>query len=243
MDPDAMTPYGLALRDFFNGDRNAAVTIRRDDGSVSDLPVDVFFRQPPGFSPLEQAALALCRGHVLDVGAGAGCHSLALQEQGFQVMSIDISPQAVEIMRARGVRHVECIDVFDVKSARPRTFDTLLLMMHGIGMVETLAGLDRFLQHARQLLGPDGQIVCDSLDVRVSIDPVNTAYHEANRQAGRYVGEIRMSFEYNGHAGPVCGWLHVDAETLSHHARQAEWDCRVIHREEHGDYLAQMTQV
>jgi 2-polyprenyl-3-methyl-5-hydroxy-6-metoxy-1,4-benzoquinol methylase len=154
MNPSAMAPYGLALRDFFNGDRQAAVTIRRDDGYVSEMPVDIFFRQPSDFSPLEQAALALCRGHVLDVEAGTGCHSLALQEQGLQVMAIDISPHAVEIMRARGVHHVECIDIFDVKSTSPQPFDTLLLMLHGIGMVETLAGLDRFLHHARGLLSP-----------------------------------------------------------------------------------------
>ncbi len=242
MDPEAMAPYGLALHDSFNRDGSAAVTICRDDGYVSEMPVDVFFRQPPDFSPLEQAALALCQGHVLDVGAGTGCHSLALQDQGFQVMAIDISPHAVEIMRARGVRHVECVDVFDLGRNRLHTFDTLLLMMHGIGMVETLAGMDRFLQHARQLLRPNGQIVCDSLDVRVSTDPIHTAYHEANRQAGRYVGEIRTFFEYQGHVGPVCGWLHVDAETLSHHARQAGWDCRVVHREENGDYLAQLAR-
>jgi hypothetical protein len=157
-------------------------------------------------------------------------------------MAIDISPHTVEIMRARGVHHVECVDVSNVKGTGPQTFDTLLLMMHGIGMVETLAGLDRFLQHARQLLRPGGQILCDSLDVRVSADPIHTAYHEANRQAGRYVGEIRTSFEYRGHAGPVCGWLHVDAETLSLHACRAGWDCRVVHREENGDYLAQLTQ-
>ena len=242
MDPSAMAPYGLALRDFFSGDRDATITIRRDDGSVSEMPVDIFFRQPSDLSPLEQAALALCRGHVLDVGAGTGCHSLTLQAQGFQVMAIDVLPHAVEIMRARGVRHAKCVDIFDVKIAGEQTFDTLLLMLHGIGMVETLAGLDRFLQQAHGLLRSDGQILCDSLDVRESTDPVNTAYHEANRQAGRYVGEIRMSFEYRGHAGPVCGWLHVDAETLSHHARRAGWDCQVIHREENGDYLAQLTQ-
>jgi SAM-dependent methyltransferase len=241
MDTDAMAPYGLALRDFFSGDEDATIKIRRDDDYVSKMPVAVFFRQPADFSPLERAALALCQEHVLDVGAGTGCHSLALQEQGCQVTAIDILPHAVEIMRARGVRHVECVDVFDVKNTRPQVFDTLLLMMHGIGMVETLAGLDRFLQHARGLLSPDGQIICDSLDVRVSTDPVHMAYHETNRQAGRYVGEIRMSFEYKGHAGPLCGWLHVDAETLSRHARQAGWDCRVVHREENGDYLAQLT--
>jgi SAM-dependent methyltransferase len=217
--------------------------VRRDDGNVSEMPVDVFFRQFPDFSTLERAALALCWGHVLDVGAGTGCHSLALQEQGFQVMAIDVSPHAVMIIRAHGVRHVECVDVFDVKIAGEQTFDTLLLMLHGIGMVETLAGLDRFLHHARGLLSPDGQILCGSLDVRVSADPVNTAYHEANRQAGRYVGEIRMSFEYREHAGPVCGWLHVDAETLALHARQAGWDCRVAYRDANGDYLAQLTRV
>ena len=237
MDPNAMGPHGRALQDRFNGKEGVTIIAHREDGLRSDLPVGPFFRQPADFSSLEQAAMALCRGRVLDVGAGAGCHSLYLQEQGHDVLAVDIAPAAVEIMRKRGVSQVRCSDIFALDEG---PFDTLLLMMHGIGLVETLSGLDRFLDHARKLVAHDGQIVLDSLDVGVTSDPVHIAYQEANRRAGRYAGEIRMRFEYLGRTGAQFGWLHVDSETLAEHAKQANWGCRVVRREASGDYLAQL---
>jgi SAM-dependent methyltransferase len=233
----AMDPHGQALLDFFHGDASATVLVHRDDGVVDELPARVFFREPAEFSPIEKAALARCRGRVLDIGAGTGCHSLALQERGLEVLAIDVAPQAVEIMSKRGVEDARLADVFAFHGG---PFDTLLMMMHGIGLVQDLAGLDRFLAHARTLLKPGGQILLDSLDVRCTQDPRHLAYQQANRQAGRYFGEIRLRFEYKGRMGPSFGWLHVDAVTLEEHAGRAGWSCEVMRREESGDYLARL---
>ena len=238
MNPDAMAPYGHSLLDHLNGDTSARVVVRRDDGYRDDLPASEFFRSPSDFSPIEQEALMLCRGYVLDVGAGAGCHSLILQEQGTDVLAIDVSPQAIEVMSRRGVKECRLADIFQFEGG---PFDTLLMMNHGLGMVEDLSGLDRFLDHARTILKPDGQIVCDSLDVRCTDAPRHVAYREANRRAGRYIGEIRMRFEYGGRIGPTFGWLHVDPETLADCATMHGWLCQVVHREESGDYLARLT--
>ncbi|NIM95088.1 MAG: methyltransferase domain-containing protein [Anaerolineales bacterium] len=239
MNTEAMEPYGQALLDFFNGDVLAKVAVHRDDGFTDDLVPSGFFRKPSGFSPLEQTAMMLCRGYTLDIGAGTGCHSLALQDRGIRVLAIDISPHAIEIMSKRGVKESQKIDVFEFHEGH---FDTLL-MMHGIGMVEDLSGLERFLCHAHQLLKPDGQIVFDSLDVSYTDDPRYLAYQEANRRAGRYFGEIRRRFEYKGQMGPFFGWLHVDLETLINHAERIGWSCQVVYRGEGGDYLAQLTSM
>ena len=103
-------------------------------------------------------------------------------------------------------------------------------------------GLDRFLAHAHRSLSETGQVLLDSLDVRITDDPGNLAYHEANRQAGRYLGEIRIQSEFRGERGPFGGWLQVDAETLRAHAELAGWHAEVVHREESGDYLARLTK-
>jgi SAM-dependent methyltransferase len=232
-----MDPYGQALRDFQNGDASATITVRRHDGFVSPLPAAVFFRKEAEFSQLEQKALALCRDRILDIGAGTGCHSLALQERGAKVQAIDISPQAIEILTKRGVANARLMDVFNLSGER---FDTLLMMMHGIGMVETLSGLDRFLRHAKTMVSPGGQLLFDTLDVRRTTHPQHLAFQDANRKAGRYFGEIRLRFEYKGQRGPLFGWLHVDAKTLAGHAEQAGWECRIIHQQEDGNYLAQL---
>jgi SAM-dependent methyltransferase len=197
--------------------------------------VSHFFRAPEEFSPIERAALERCRGRVLDIGGGTGLHSLVLQERGHEVTTIDVCPEAVEIMTARGVRDARREDVFRFRGG---PFDTLLMLGHGIGLVEDLAGLDRFLPHARDLAGAGGQVLLHSTDVSRTKDPAHLSYHEANRRAGRYIGEIRLRFEYEGRGGPSCGWLHVDEDTLQKHAAPAGWKCETLRREETGDYLA-----
>jgi SAM-dependent methyltransferase len=239
MDPKAMEPFGAGLAAYFSGDLAAELTFRRDDGQTGQLPVAHFFRDPSAITPLEQAALARCRGHVLDAGAGTGLHSLALQEKGLRVTAIDVNPQAVDIMRQRGIREVHCADLFEFEDG---LFDTVLLMGHGIGMVETLAGLDRFVARMHNLVSGEGCVLLDSMDVHRTDDAVNLRYHEANRRSGRYAGEIRMQIEHSGRAGPYFGWLHVDPKTLTEHAAAAGWRCEMVHAEESGDYLASLAR-
>jgi SAM-dependent methyltransferase len=239
MDPKAMQPYGAALLAYLEGDAGAALILRRDDGQEAPMPVSHFFREPSAFTPVENAAIRHCIGRVLDVGAGTGLHSLVLQQKGLRVTAIDVSAQAVAVMTRRGVKDVHCADLFTYEGG---PFDTVLMMGHGIGTVETIAGLDRFLAHARGFLAEGGQVLLDSLDVRGTADPTNLAYQEANRRAGRYVGEIRLQLEYQGEKGPYCGWLHVDATTLKEHAGGAGWGCDVIAEQDGGDYLARLTK-
>jgi SAM-dependent methyltransferase len=234
-----MDPYGAALLAYFEGNTDAELLIRREDGRAFPLPVRHFFRDPAAFTPLENLALQHCRGHVLDVGAGAGLHSLVLQHKGLRVTAIDISPQAVQLMARRGVKDVYQADLFEYEAG---PFDTVLMMGHGIGMVETIAGLDRFLAHVRELLSEQGQVLLDSLDVRVTDDPGHLAYQEANRRAGRYIGETRVQMEYQGRQGPACGWLHVDAGTLQERAGQAGWGHEVLLTDDRGNYLARLTR-
>jgi SAM-dependent methyltransferase len=237
MNPKAMEPYGMALLAYYEGETNAELIIRRDDGQETPLPVNFFFRNPS--SPIDNAAIDRCIGHVLDIGAGTGLHSKVLQQKSKPVTAIDINPQAVSIMRQQGLMDVHCADIYEFQGGR---FDTLLMMGHGIGVVETIAGLDRYLIYAHSLLSNDGQVLLDSLDVRITDDPRDLAYHEANRQAGRYIEEIRMQFEFQGKKGPYCGWLHVDAETLKDHAELAGWRCEVVYQEESGNYLGLLTK-
>jgi SAM-dependent methyltransferase len=226
MNQKSMEPYGAALLAYFRGDTGAKLLVRRDDGQEVPLPVSHFFREPSQFTPIERAAIERCADHVLDAGAGTGLHSLVLQQKGLRVTAIDIIPAAVEIMIRRGVKDARCADLFDYEDA---AFDTVLMMGHGIGLVETIAGLDRFLTHAHKLLSEQGRILLNSLDIHVTNDPSNLAYHRSNQQAGKYFGEIRLQFEYQGYAGPYCGWLHIDAATLEN-TRQRRMEVRSDHR-------------
>ena len=238
MNPEAMKPYGLALLDFYNGDTEATILIFRDDGWTDEIPISVFYRESTDMS-IDRFALNNCHGRVLDVGAGTGLHSLHLQNQGLSVCAIDISPEACQIMRKRGLNDVYCVDISDFK-ADP--FDTLLILGRSIGMVEDITGLDYFLKDIHRLVKSDGQILLNSLDVTCTTNPVHLAYHESNRRASRYIGEIRMHFEYKGLKGSIHGWLHVDSETLADHSSKAGWLCEILSHEEDGNYLAKLTK-
>ncbi len=234
---DAMQPHGRALLAYFEGEHAAELIVRRDDGLESRLPAGHFFRPHTDFTLLELAALDHCTGSVLDIGAGTGLHTLVLQERGLPVKAIDIDRNAVDVMKRRGVHNALCTDVFQYQDS---AFDTILLLGHGIGMVETLAGLDRFLSIIRSLVTSRGQVLLDSLDVRTTSDPRHLAYQANKRLAGRYIGETRLQFEYRGFEGPWCGWLHVDAETLNEYADRTGWKCTVLEQMENGEYLARL---
>ena len=232
MNPCALKPYAQAILDHHHGTKEDPLTIERDDGHTEDLDVNVFFRE---MWPSDRKALDLCRGKVLDIGAGAGVHSLALQVMGLEVHAIDILPEAVEVMRGRGVKHVTCQDVMEIPSA---DFDTLLLLGRGIGFVEDLSGLDRFLRQARNLVADGGQLLLDSCDVTQDQKTIHAAYQKANLDAGRYPGQVRFRFRYGDLVGDYLTWLHVDYDTLSGSARKRGWRPGLIIQENDGNYLA-----
>ena len=239
MDPEAMKPYGIALLDYYNGNISATVDIIRDDGLVTPLPVSTFFRHARDIE-LERIALEMTQGRTLDVGAGAGLHSLFLQEKSLTVCAVDVSPEAIQVMRGRGVIDVRQADIMSFREGK---FDTIIMMGHGIGIVEDISGLDQFLSRVRTLLKLGGQIFLTSLDVRSTSDSLSLLYQRKNTQSGRYIGEIRMQFRYAGLTGPMFGWLHVDRDTLTQHASEFGWHCEVIRKQEDGNYLARLCSI
>jgi SAM-dependent methyltransferase len=239
MDPAAMKPFGLALLDFWKGDKSTSFTIIRDDGLEVEVAVSTFFRGPDEFMGLEQIALDQCRGYVLDAGAGPGHHSLALRSRGYRVCAVDVSPEAVQLMREAGVADAREADVLWFDGGR---FDTILMMGHGIGMAADVSGLHGLLNNLHALLAPNGQVLVDSLDPRITEEPLHLAYHESNRRAGRYFGEVRLQLLFKGQTGPMYGWLLIDPETLARHTLATGWALDILWRQADGNFLARLTR-
>jgi SAM-dependent methyltransferase len=192
------------------------------------MPVEVYFRSSKEMPELEWIALQQCRGRILDIGAGAGSHSLALQQLGQDVTALEISPLAAAVINARGVRQIICTDFFTLATG---TYDTLLLMMNGIGLSGTLDGLRTFLHKARLLLRPGGQLVFDSTDVAYLYDgrPPTTL---------PYYGEIRYQYEYRRERSDWFNWLFVDSKTLAAIASEEGWTTEIVFDDKFGQYLA-----
>lgn len=229
----AYDPHGAALLDFHRGNR-AATLICHQDGVRDDVPASFWFRDE--LDPLERLALDLCRGRVLDVGAGTGLHALELQRRGSDVTAIDLAPACIEIMRARGVKEAVAADLYAFEGG---PFDTIICLCNGLDKVGTLADLPRFLQRMRALLAADGQLIADSFDLRVGASAEAAREMARKQAAGRYFGEMDLVFEYKGERGAAFTVLQVDSETLGRLASEHGWSCEVVSRRG-GHYLARL---
>ena len=212
-----------------------------EDGESFPLPAAAFFRSPEEWPDVEWAALEHCQGRVLDAGAGAGRHALALQDRGHEVVALEASRKAVDVMARLGVECPRLGDIFQFRGEAP--FDTLLLLMNGLGIAGDLPGLDRFLAFAHTLVTPNGQILLDSFDPRPALDPAEKARAAIRRSQGRDVGETIQWMEYGERRSAPFPWLYVDSECLADRAGHQLWHSQVLFEDEEGSYLARLTSL
>lgn len=232
-----MNPFSRALTNFHAGNLGATFTIRRDDGFQQVDPASTFF-ETECYPPLEKRAMDECRGSILDVGSAAGRHSLELLRRGLSVTSLDVLPEMEGIMKDRGLTDVIIADVMTF-SGKP--FDTLLMLMNGIGMVGGLEGLNGFLRHAHDLVLPGGQILCDSIDVSITTDPQHVSYREKNLASGRPAGQQAFTMECDGVEPTAFHWLHIDFESLARVASGHGWEAQLLEQEPNGHFLCKLS--
>ena len=236
MSSSIMDFHGQCLLDYLNGEKEAFYLLHRDEGFVSPPMYAGQFFYEDEFPEIDKIALDNCRGRVLDIGAGAGSHSLFLQKKGSEVVPIDNSPKAVEVMRRRGLENARVGGLFD-KYAKP--FDTVLLLL-GIGIVENLQGLDRFLNYLPSIMTQDGQLLTDSFDIRNPDDEELREYQKKKIAAGRYLGERTLRFEYKGKISDWFEWMHIDPETLKNHVEKSGLSFDLLITGENGRYLCRI---
>ncbi|WP_242927128.1 class I SAM-dependent methyltransferase [Pontibacter vulgaris] len=228
-------PIGAAVQDYLKGAKAADIIVESDLTEEDVIPVSYLFRTEEEMPELELLALEQCRGKVLDIGAGAGCHSLPLQERGLDVTAIDISGGAVAALQQRGVKNVLQQDVFKLKD---QTFDTLLLLMNGVGIAGNLAGLDRLLKHAKTLLNPQGQILLESSDILYMFEDEDGSY-VIDLNAG-YYGEVKYKMKYKDQESGWFKWLFIDPAILQDYAEKHGYTFEILYEGENGNYLAKL---
>lgn len=225
---------GQAWFDYWQRDRAFPLHLHTSYCSATEeMPVGYFFRDANSFPLIEQYALSICRGHVLDVGAGVGAHAVFLQENQVSVTTLEVSPTGARIQRERGIQKVV---LADYRTYTGGGYDTVLLLMNGIGVVGTLSELPGFLRQADQWLQPDGQLIVDSSDIAY-------LYEDEPLPTGYYYGEVRYQYEYRGQRGAWFPWLYVDFETLDQVAHSSGWSAQLVFQDENGHYLARMTRL
>ena len=227
-------PMGQALYHYFHHNDNTPIKVKTNITEGEELPVSHLFRKYSEMPFLEKEALRLVKGKVLDVGAGSGAHSLYLQDNGFDITSIDISELSCDIMKEQGLKNVICNDIWTCEAER---YDTIIFMMNGIGLVKNLEGLQVFLEYIKTFLYSKGQIILDSSDIKYMfydddlwVD-INLAYY----------GELEYQLTYKHYNAPPFSWLFIDFDRLRNIAIKCGWTVELIYEDDHFHYLARLT--
>lgn len=230
--------FGHAISDFFHGKDTEDITVYSNDFDNDLIPVDYLFREFKEMPPLERAALERCNGKILDVGCGAGSHALHLQDtKNFTVTGIDISEKGIEICQKRGLKDARCEDFFQLKN---ETFDTILMLMNGSGIVGKLSNLEPFFKQLKTLLAPKGKVLIDSSDLSYLFEQDEDGGVWIDASQG-YYGELHYQIGYKNEISEKFDWLFIDFETLRFAAESNGFACKLLQEGDHYDYLAELT--
>lgn len=222
---------GLALLSYLDGNKDEVIINKSIFGSF-EVPVSIYFRDRDALPEAENYALSLCQGSILDIGAGSGCHSLILQEEGADVTSMDISLLNIQVMKQQGLKKVIRANIFHYTQQR---FDTLLMLMNGIGLTEDLNGLERFLNHAHTLIRPGGRLIFDSTDMSVEIP--NAANKNKEEE---YFGTVKYRMQWRNLEGAPFKWLYVAAPPLRMICKKTGWEMQVVFEDNDGHFLVML---
>jgi len=231
MNKDAV---GTALLDYFNNNYSEDIIVKSSISEDDIISVPYLFRSEDEFPYLEKIALKHCKGKVLDVGAGSGCHSVFLKNNGVNIEAIDISEGAIKVMSKRGVT-AELASFYDVTEK----YDTLLFLMNGLGLAGTLKALPKFLNKAKTLLNSGGQILLDSSDIKYMFEEEDgSVWVDLNN---KYYGEVTYQMQYKGIITDQFNWLFVDFEKLREIAASVDLKTELLYEDDSNQYLAKLT--
>jgi len=228
--------FGKAILDYQTHNSPEDLITETSISEADEMSVAYLFRSFAEMPQLEQKALQLATGKVLDVGCGAGSHALYLQEKGFDVTAIDISANAIKACELRGMKKAKVQDIMQLEGDQ---YDTILLLMNGAGMCGRLKNLPNFLQKLKSLLTDTGQILVDSSDIIYMFDEDEDGGKWIPTDVD-YYGEVVFDITYKGEKENSFDWMYIDYNTLQNAAFANGLRCELIEEGEHYDYLAQI---
>lgn len=231
--------FGKAILDYQTNNSPEDLITETSISEADEMSVAYLFRSYAEMPKLEQKALQLAKGKVLDVGCGAGSHALYLQEKGFDVTAIDISANAIKACELRGLKNAKVQDIMQLEGDK---FDTILLLMNGAGMCGKLKNIPNFLQKLKALLTDEGQILVDSSDIIYMFDEDEDGGKWIPTDVD-YYGEVVFDIAYKGEKEASFDWMYIDYNTLQNSAVANGLQCELILEGEHFDYLAKLTKI
>lgn len=228
-------PFGKAVKDFWEQKEVKSLIVHSDICDDDEIPVPLLFRSFDEMPDVEQRALELSTGKVLDVGACAGTHALWLQNKGVDVTALDISYLCCEVMKVRGVKKVIYADIYEYGGEK---YDTILLLMNGIGIAGIIEQLEFFIGSLKQLLNPGGRILFDSSDIKYLFEDMDDDDEPFDENEEPYYGEVLYQMEYDEEVGEGFPWLFVSPEKIKPFFEAEGFEFKVLLEGDNSHYLA-----
>lgn len=227
-------PLGQAILDFSTNNFDPEIIVSSDLCEDDVIPVPYLFRNFSEMPKLEQIALKAAYGKVLDVGSGAGCHAEYLKEKGLDVTCLDTSHGAVSYLTEKGYKAIEA----NILNYSDEKFDTLLILMNGLGLAGSLDKLQLFLHHCKTLLKDGGQIICDSTDIiYLYEDEDGGLWLDLNAE---YYGNFKFQMKYKSHQTEWFDWLYIDQQKLEEAASNCGLKMELLFEEDY-HFLVRLT--
>jgi SAM-dependent methyltransferase len=223
---------GSAIESYFLRTDDTPVRVFINKNEEPEMVPSIFFRPYKNMLKYEKIALKESQGKVLDLGCGAGCHALYLQGKGIDVTAVEISKKSVKVAQKRGV--VKVINE-DWRNLSLKNFDTILVLMNGMGLAESPTELKIMFRKLKSFLSKSGSILIDSTDV---------TYAKADWPMldSEYFGKVQFELKYKGKT-QCFPWLFVDFETAVQTAKSVRLNVEVLERARNGHFLLRLSKM
>lgn len=234
-----MDAYGEQLWSYFKTGEPRKEIVEREDGmlSLGQYGGKLYFSEHKNWQKIEKEAMKYVRGRVLDIGSGAGRHSLYLQGRGFDVTGIDNSPLAIKISRLRGLKKAKVMDIERVGQFKPNSFDTVIMMGNNFGLFGSYRLAQTLLKKLHRITSPDALIIAATRDPYATKDPTHLAYHKLNKKRGRMPGQLRIRVRYKDVVGNWFDYLLVSKEELKKILTNTDWEIKRFIDGNDGQYI------
>lgn len=222
--------FGQALLDFYHNRFTPPLLLHNEYGEPEEIPIERYFLQEDEYLELEIYALQQFDGKILDIGSAMGRHVLHLQELGFDITAMDISSACGQLMKETGIEKIIIDDIYNYQGQK---YDTISMLMNGIGIAGKLSGLKQLLNHLSTILNQSGQLLVDSSDISYLYENTEFPKH-------KYFGELSFHYEYKDQMDESFDWLYIDQEKLNEIANECGYSCQIIFEDETDAYLARL---
>ena len=222
---DYQDAHGYAIYDYLKGKGGFEIA-ERDDGFITSTNAPaVYFSKYRDWPPHEKRAMRYVKGRVLDIGCGAGRHSLSLQEKGLDVLGTDVSPLAIKVCKLRGLKKAKLMSLTQISSKLGK-FDTLLMLGNNFGLFESYNKARRLLNRFHKITSDKARIIAESMDPYKTAEPQHLKYHKSNRKRDRMSGQVRLRVRYKKYVTPWFDYLLVSKDEMQNILHGTGWQVK-----------------